>query len=77
MMLSKKLFGLIVSVAALAAGAVPAGAATPTTPDPHSRAAPVADGVVLDLQMPGGSTWGNYSAPAARACDGASKEPAY
>jgi hypothetical protein len=66
MMFNKRLFGLIVSIAALAAGAASAAAATPNTPDPHSRTAPVADGVVLDLQMPGASTWGNYAPPAPR-----------
>jgi hypothetical protein len=61
-MINRKLLGLVVAAAALAANAVPAGAATPGP---------------VSLQMPGGSTWGNLSAPAPHACDGASKDPAY
>ena len=48
-MINRKFLGLVVAAVALAATAVPAGAAT---------AGPVS------LQMPGGSTWGNLSAPA-------------
>jgi hypothetical protein len=70
-MLNRKLLGLVVSAAALAASAVPAGAATPHPADPHADAVigvvqpppASADGAVVNLQMPGGSTWGNYAPP--------------
>jgi hypothetical protein len=58
-MINRKLLGLVVAAAAVAVNAVPAGAAT---------------GGPVSLQMPGGSTWGNVSAPAPHALDGASKD---
>jgi hypothetical protein len=58
-MINRKFLGLVAATAALAAAAGPAGAAT---------AGPVS------LQMPGGSTWGNLSAPAPQACDAAAKD---
>jgi hypothetical protein len=57
-MINRKFLGLVMAAGALAASAVPAGAAT------HP----------VSLQMPGGSTWGNLSAPAPPACDAASKD---
>jgi hypothetical protein len=57
-MINRKLLGLLVAAAAVAASAVPAVAATPGP---------------VSLQMPGASTWGNLSAPAPHACDVASK----
>src|SRR4051794_30002748 len=97
-MFSRKLLGLIISAAALAAGAAPAAAVTPPTPEPHpdhiigvliglesqpppttnssldstqmgngpevglaSQTKPHTDGLVLDLQMPGASTWGSLT----------------
>jgi hypothetical protein len=106
-MLSRKLLGLIISAAALAASAAPAGAATPRTPQPHadhiigvligldaqpppttssslastqtgrgsevalaSHTTPASDGLLLELQMPGASTWGSFASYVGAGNDG-------
>ena len=58
-MVNRKPFGIVVVAAAMAASAVPAGAATPGP---------------VSLQMPGTSTRKSLSAPAPHACDAASKD---
>jgi hypothetical protein len=58
-MFSTRLLGLIISTAALAAVAAPAGAATPPAACP-SR----------DLTMPGSSTWGNFTSHVRPGSDG-------